>query len=545
MAKRLILDLRHVNNFIENRKFKFESVPEAMQYINGEGYMFKFDLRSGYHHIFIHPDHHKFLGFCWSFNNIQRYFVFRCLPFGLSVAGHVFSKVLRPLVKHWRSHAYRMVVYLDDGWGFSNSFESCLSISENVKKDLISAGFFVNDEKSIWYPTHKLTWLGFDWDTQLLLVQIPDKKLEIFRQDLSNIYNNLDSLTPRKLAKITGKIISFMPSFGNICRIMSRNMLMIISTSFQWDSHINLTEPAFQELDFWFYNCLHIPSRKFILPKVLPQKIVYTDASGFACAGYTVETNSKVVHKMWTESEMSTSSTYRELLAVLITLQSLSDDFSNRLVKLFTDNQNVVKIVQAGSMKPDLHNLATYIFNLCIKYNTTLEVEWVPRDQNSLADWYSKIFDFDDWSVSNTHFVYFNKRWGPFDCDLFADYNNNKVKVFYSRYWCPGTSGVDAFSFDWSIHNSWIVPPVNLVTKVITHLKLCKGCGVLVVPKWTSAAFWPMLCSSDRNEFNYFVKDYIEYMKPSRFFEAGSDKNSIFASDKLTFNVLVLKIDCR
>ena len=56
---------------------------------------------------------------------------------------------------------------------------------------------------------------------------------------------------------------------------------------------------------------------------------------------------------MWSESEASKRSTYRELIAVFITFESLKDDFENRLVKLYTYNQNVVRITQAGRMKYD------------------------------------------------------------------------------------------------------------------------------------------------------------------------------------------------
>jgi hypothetical protein len=51
----------------------------------------------------------------------------------------------------------------------------------------------------------------------------------------------------------------------------------------------------------------------------------------------------------------------------------------------------------------------------------------------------------------------------------------------------PGTNGVDAFAFDWSSDNNWIVPPVSLVCKAINHMFLCKAKGVLVLPKWKSA----------------------------------------------------------
>jgi hypothetical protein len=35
-------------------------------------------------------------------------------------------------------------------------------------------------------------------------------------------------------------------------------------------------------------------------------------------------------------------------------------------------------------------------------------------DLNIIADQYSKIFDFDDWSVADRIFHYFDQVWGPF-----------------------------------------------------------------------------------------------------------------------------------
>lgn len=40
--KRLVLDLRHVNKFVDKQKVKFEGVKEAMTFINTSGYAFKF-----------------------------------------------------------------------------------------------------------------------------------------------------------------------------------------------------------------------------------------------------------------------------------------------------------------------------------------------------------------------------------------------------------------------------------------------------------------------------------------------------------------------
>ena len=61
--------------------------------------MITLDLRSGYHHIEIHPDHLRFLGFAWEFPGgvSIRYFVFTFLLFGLSSSPYIFTKCLKPL----------------------------------------------------------------------------------------------------------------------------------------------------------------------------------------------------------------------------------------------------------------------------------------------------------------------------------------------------------------------------------------------------------------------------------------------------------------
>lgn len=67
----------------KNKKNKFEGVKEAKQYAKKGKYMVKFDLRSGYHHINIHLQHQKYLGFSWIVDGKEKYYIFSVLPFGL------------------------------------------------------------------------------------------------------------------------------------------------------------------------------------------------------------------------------------------------------------------------------------------------------------------------------------------------------------------------------------------------------------------------------------------------------------------------------
>ena len=90
------------------------------------------------------------------------------------------------------------------------------------------------------------------------------------------------------------------------------------------------------------------------------------------------------------------------------------DIFNSKFVKHLTDNQNVERISEVGSMKNDLQSLAIDIFHVCAQNCICLKVQWIPRELNILADQYSKIFDFDDWSVADRIFHYFDQIWGPF-----------------------------------------------------------------------------------------------------------------------------------
>ena len=161
--KRLILDLRHVNKCLIKQRVKYEDWKIAMAYFAKESYMFSFDLKSGYHHVEILQEHQTFLGFSWrsSDSKNERFYVFTVLPFGLSTAPYmIFTKLLKPLEKHWRMQGICIAIFLDDGWATVQGKETCRVTAQGVRTDLKNAGFIPNEEKSVWEPTQTLDWLG-------------------------------------------------------------------------------------------------------------------------------------------------------------------------------------------------------------------------------------------------------------------------------------------------------------------------------------------------------------------------------------------------
>ena len=98
--------------------------------------------------------------------------------------------------------------------------------------------------------------------------------------------------------------------------------------------------------------------------------------------------------------------------------------------------------------------------------------------------------DTDDWTVDSHTFQRLNKEM-KFTIDLFATDKNAKCQRFYSNYYCKGTNGIDAFCHSWEEEVAWICPPINQICKVIGRIKKTKMSGLLFVPDWQTADYWP------------------------------------------------------
>ena len=238
---------------------------------------------------------------------------------------------------------------------------------------------------------------------------------------------------------------------------------------------------------------LRILNGRHIWPKQSAVRVVYSDASATGYSGYMVEHGNQVANGQWSPAEAEQSSTWRELSAVKMVLESFQSKLRHERVRWFTDNQNVVNIVQYGSKKPSLQAEALGIFSICAQGNIRLEPEWIPREKNELADYYSRIVDYDDWMLNPSTFTWLDAIWGPHTIDRFANATNTQLQRFNSRFWSPGSEAVDAFTCSWVGENNWWCPPVYLVPRVIRHAQNTKANGTLIIPQWLSSPFWPLL----------------------------------------------------
>ena len=119
--------------------------------------MIKMDLKDAYLQVPIHEAHQCFLQFAWE----GKQYKFQCLPFGLSSAPRVFTKLLKPVVCLLRKIGLRLIIYLDDML-FMHANKEQLEIMAPMIVNLFEAlGLMVNKVKSLLTPTQLIEFLGF------------------------------------------------------------------------------------------------------------------------------------------------------------------------------------------------------------------------------------------------------------------------------------------------------------------------------------------------------------------------------------------------
>ena len=255
-----------------------------------------------------------------------------------------------------------------------------------------------------------------------------------------------------------------------------------------------------------------------------------------------VELGNEVVHGQWSVEEVKHSSTWRELKAVYLVLQSFASRLAGHSVKWFTDNQGVVHIVSSESRKPHLQDGAMAIFELCFQHSIKLEMDWIPRSLNTQADFLSRIVDYDDWGVDPCIFQAIDASWGPHSVDCFASSYNALLPRFHSRFWSPGCEAVDIFTVNWGNELNWWVPPLHLICRTIRHASQCRAKGTMIIPAWKSAPFWPIICPDGQHLAPFIHQWWPLEFYPTMFQDGrgGSNLGNALNPDCI---VLVLFID--
>ena len=570
---------RCVNLYVKEQKVVLSHLRRSLEITREGDFQVTYDLKAAYHHVRIHPSQTKYLGAAIPKpDGGKQYFVFLYLPFGLSSAVHCLTKLFKPVNAYIHEKGIRHSIYLDDGRIVAETKCKAEDQRTFVYKVLKSSGWILEVEKSDkdGDANQSKEYLGFIIDTASMTVRLQEaKKQRILQQVSETISHGSKSFPAKELAGTIGKIVATEPALGPIVVIAARASYAVLEEATQrrgWNSSLVMSKEAQDGLQFFVDNCSEFdnspirsaateisvlsiigPPSSFMKSSFVAnhvrtneEKIWASDASGYATCAYSIKGDHLYFRGILNEDERMLSSGHRELLAVAKTMEyyEQTGTFTTKATNIYwlTDSQNLVTFLTKGSGKRHIQKDVFQIMIRCKRLNTRIIPIHLLRDDPriKIADDGSKTTDTDNWQVDDQTFQRNRTRF-KFTIDLFASDRNSKCQRFYSNFFCPGSSGIDAFSHSWDDEVAWICPPIQEIIRIVRRLKTSRTTGILFVPKWKTADYWVEIFNNEGRLLWPF--NYMETCRP--FIIQGTyNPHSPFAG-KTKFEFLQLCFDSR
>ena len=158
---RPIIDLSPLNRMVVLSRFHMETPQSVLRSVRRGDWMVSLDLKDAYLQVPVHPDSRRFLRFTFR----GRVYQFRVLPFGLSTAPQVFTRVMAPVSAEMHRRGYRLLRYLDDWLVLGASREEVLRARDFLLALCGRLGIRLNLDKSFLTPTQMTEYLGMRIDT--------------------------------------------------------------------------------------------------------------------------------------------------------------------------------------------------------------------------------------------------------------------------------------------------------------------------------------------------------------------------------------------
>ena len=158
---RPVIDLSHLNDFVQLTSFKMETVASVLLSVREGDFLASLDLKDAYFQIPIHGSSRKLLKFMSEGTVYQ----FKALCFGLSTAPQVFTRVFAAVSAGAHSRGIGLLCYLDDWLVLSSSEKKAKQSIRELLSLCHTLWIVINEKKSDLVPSQSAKYLGMTIDT--------------------------------------------------------------------------------------------------------------------------------------------------------------------------------------------------------------------------------------------------------------------------------------------------------------------------------------------------------------------------------------------
>jgi len=488
---RPVVNLKPLNQFMTKCHFKMEGINMLKDLLLRNDWMASLDLKDAYFSVAVREEDRKYLRFSWA----GQTFEFQCLPFGLSSAPRVFTKLLKPIVAFLRRQGIRLVIFLDDMVVLAQSKEDLEAQMSQISQMLCLLGFTINWEKSQLTPSQLTQFLGFLIDSQNMMIRLTKEKTELLVQTC-RAARQQGRLSVRDLSRLIGRMTATIPAISQ-APLWYRNLQNVknqaLRMSGSYEAVVALTQGALEELDWWTTVMASCNGRSVL--NLEADLIMESDASqlgwGAVCSG--IRTGG-----LWFPTERQAHINCLELTAAAFAVKAFARNKKDAHIHLKLDNQTAVAYINhmGGTRSSQLNNLATELWRWCLERGLTLSAEHLAGVDNYVADAESRTIQSSaEWQLHKDVFQSLMQNVFQCDVDLFATRLNCQLPQFVSWRPDPFAFGTDALRTPWTRWRGYAFPPFALINKVLRKVREERSTVLLIAPVWESQPWYPALLS--------------------------------------------------
>ncbi|KAL0839475.1 hypothetical protein ABMA28_016184 [Loxostege sticticalis] len=485
-SHRPIFDLRNLNKFVSISHFQLVSQVTVMEFLQDQDWLVKIDLHQAYFHLPISESHRRYLRIIYNREVLQ----LTALPFGLSSAPHIFAAVSNWIAETLRARGIRVLVYLDDYLLVHQDRSKLITQVAETVSTLEALGWHINYQKSILEPTQQLDYLGLTWNTQEMIMTLPEQKVKNIKAILTQLKDK-GSCTLKELQSILGLL-----NFANLTvqrgRLHCRRLQMFLKKFNQGRLRERRVLPplAVRELEWWLRA---VEKNTTSLKKTQVTHFLTTDA---ADAGWGAHLNGSYLSGQWSRHQQKWHSNVKEMFAVYGAIASHQNTLRDAHILIQTDNRTLVAYIrnEGGTRSIALLDLTTKLLHLTDQLNVTLSACYLPGRLNGIADRLSRGRPLPEWHLLPRATEVIFRQWGVPEIDLFASRKSAIVPKYVTLDSQDGYAQFcDAFSRQWDWQLAWVFPPPNLIPRVLAHLNNARGKYIVIAPQWTQCYWLPDL----------------------------------------------------
>ena len=480
---RPVIDLSHLNDFVQLTPFKMETVASVLLSVREGDFLASLDLKDAYFQIPIHGSSRKLLRFMSEGTVYQ----FKALCFGLSTAPQVFTRVFAAVSAWAHARGIRLLRYLDDWLVLSSSEKKAKESIRELLSLCRTLGIVINEKKSDLVPSQSAKYLGMTIDTGAGKVFPSLARVEKFL----TVAERFCSM-PSPPAQLWQVILGHLASLERLVphgRLRMRSLQWHLKSQWSPESDppslpVALPEESRRDLSWWMVRDHLLVGVRFGTPA--PDLHLYSDASSSGWGAHLLDLN---VSGVWSAQEKLLHINLLEMKALFLALQAFQEVVAGHHVTAMCDNSTVVAYVnkQGGTVSRPLCLLTSRLLRWTESFDVHLEARYLPDESNVLADVLSRRGQVvgTEWSLHPQVARALLRTWGNPSIDLFATCLNAKLPLYCSLVPDPQAVFEDAFRHPWDDLDLYAFPPFALVVRVIARVQQSSLVAMtLVAPLW-------------------------------------------------------------